>query len=64
MTVMNPLSHYPATLKAKRQAKAVLKRLRASMRPDPTYRENRLRQFSQERRERYWRNVGMIGNGR
>lgn len=34
-----------------------IRRLRASLRPDPAYRENRLAQFSRERRERYWRNV-------
>lgn len=34
-----------------------LKRLKATLRPDPAYREARLAQFSRERRERYWRNV-------
>ena len=34
-----------------------VKRLRASMRPDPDYRERRLAQLSRERRERYWQNV-------
>lgn len=27
---------------------------------DPDYRENRLRQFTPERRARYWRNVEMF----
>lgn len=33
------------------------KRLKATMRPDPAYRERRLAQFDTARRERYWRNV-------
>lgn len=33
------------------------KRLRATMRPDPDYRDRRLAQYSTERRDRYWRNV-------
>lgn len=35
----------------------IMRRLRATMRPDPEYRERRLAQFDQARRERYWRNV-------
>lgn len=31
--------------------------LERTMRPNPTYRERMLAQFSRERRERYWRNV-------
>lgn len=37
-----------------------LRRLKRSMKPDPSYRERRLAQFSPERRERYWRNVGLV----
>jgi len=33
------------------------------LRPDPDYRARRLAQFSQERRERYWRNVQLTGGG-
>lgn len=31
--------------------------LQRSLRPDPTYRENMLVQFTAERRARYWANV-------
>lgn len=31
--------------------------LERTMRPDPTYRQNMLAQFSPDRRERYWANV-------
>lgn len=34
------------------------RRLAATLRPDPDFRERRLAQFTPERRERYWRNVG------
>jgi hypothetical protein len=37
------------------------RRLVKSMKPDPGFRENRLAQFSRERRERYWRNVLGVG---
>lgn len=37
----------------------IRRRLKATMRPDPDYREKRLAQFTAERRERYWRNVGV-----
>lgn len=36
----------------------IRRRLKSLMRPDPDYRERRLSQFTPERRERYWRNVG------
>lgn len=35
----------------------IRRRLKATMRPDPQYRDNRLAQFSPERRRRYERNV-------
>lgn len=35
----------------------IRRRLSRTMRPDPEYRINRLRQFTPERREKYWRNV-------
>jgi hypothetical protein len=41
-----------------------LRRLKVSMRPDPDYRENRLRQFSPERRERYFANIQFITEGK
>lgn len=37
--------------------RSAIKRLTASLRPDPAYREHRLAQFSPARRERYWRNA-------
>jgi hypothetical protein len=36
-------------------------RLKRTMKPDPQYRINRLRQFSPERRERYFENVRRAG---
>lgn len=36
------------------------RRLERLMKPDPAYRARRLAQFSQERRERYKRNVDAI----
>lgn len=39
----------------------IRRRLRATMRPDPEYREHRLAQFTPQRRERYWHNVGQAG---
>jgi hypothetical protein len=38
-----------------------IKALERTMRPDPDYRTRRLSQFTKERRERYWRNVGEVG---
>lgn len=35
----------------------VRKRLAATMKPDPAYRQKRLAQFSSKRRARYFRNV-------
>lgn len=40
----------------------IRRKLKASLRPDPEYREKRLAQFTAERRERYWRNVGSLSN--
>lgn len=40
--------------------KLIQRRLKATMRPDPDYRERRLAQFCPERRVRYWRNVGAL----
>lgn len=37
----------------------IIRRLEATMRPDPDFRGHRLAQFSPERRERYWRNVDL-----
>lgn len=34
-----------------------VRKLRASLKPDPEYRKRRLAQFSRERVARYWRNV-------
>jgi hypothetical protein len=39
------------------------RRLKRSLRPDPAYRERRLAQFNDARRERYWRNVQLVGGG-
>lgn len=39
---MNPLKHFLA-----------VRRLKRSMKPDPQYRDRRLAQFSEERRNRY-----------
>jgi hypothetical protein len=39
------------------------RRLKRSLRPDPEYRDRRLAQFDVERRERYWRNVQLVGGG-
>ena len=47
---MNPIRRY-----------IINKRLKASMRPDPEYRDRRLAQFSGERRERALRNIADIG---
>ena len=33
------------------------RRLERSLKPDPTYRERRLAQFDEARRQRYWNNV-------
>lgn len=33
------------------------RRLERSLKPDPQYRERRLAQFDEARRERYWNNV-------
>lgn len=38
----------------------IRRRLKATMRPDPAYREHKLAQFTPERRARYWRNVGIL----
>jgi hypothetical protein len=38
-----------------------LYRLKRTMKPDPDYRDRRLRQFSPERRERYFENVRRAG---
>lgn len=35
----------------------IAKRLEATMRPDPDYRDRKLAQMTSERRARYWRNV-------
>ena len=37
------------------------RRLAATLKPDPAYRERRLAQFTPERRERYFRNVRETG---
>jgi hypothetical protein len=37
------------------------KRSRIVLHPDPDYRARRLAQFTPERRQRYWRNVGSVG---
>ena len=47
---MNPIRQY-----------IIRKRLKASMRPDPEYRERRLAQFSGERLKRALRNIAEIG---
>jgi hypothetical protein len=39
----------------------IRKRLKASLRPDPDYRERRLAQFSPERRARYLGNIKKAG---
>lgn len=40
--------------------KRIVAALERTMRPDPDYRSRRLSQFTRERRERYWRNVGVM----
>ena len=43
------------------RAKLARKRLAATMRPDPDYRERRLAQFTAARRERYLENIRKAG---
>lgn len=43
------------------RAKLARKRLNATLRPDPDFRERRLAQFSTERRQRYFDNIKKAG---
>lgn len=39
------------------------RRLKATMKPDPEYRERRLAQFNKERQMRYWLNASAVYGG-